>query len=175
MSHMLGSGIFHKGDTMNKRSFFSSIAITLIAIVSMVGLSVGNSVDHIAHAASYTVIHVVEHYNNNVIIDLGPKGDSMGDLNPFADPIFDAANKKQVGYESGNCIRTIVGKLYECNWTVFLKGGQISVEGPSYDKNANSVLAIIGGTGIYRDARGELKVHNRIKATTVNDYMFYLS
>jgi len=174
MPSVFSSGIFHKGDTMNRKSFFSSIAIALLAIVSMVGLSVISSVDHIAHAASYTVIHVVEHYNN-VIIDLGPKGDSMGDLNPFADPIYDASNKKQVGYESGSCIRTIVGKLYECNWTVFLKGGQISVEGPSYDKNADSVLAITGGTGIYRDARGQLKVHIRNKGATVADYLFFLS
>ena len=160
---------------MNRKSFFSTIAIALLAIVFMVGLSVVSSADHIAHAASYTVIHVIEHYNNNVIIDLGPKGDSMGDLNPFADPIYNATNKKQVGYESGSCIRTIVGKLYECNWTVFLKGGQISVEGPSYDNSANSVLAITGGTGIYRDARGQLNVHARNKAATEADYVFYLS
>jgi allene oxide cyclase len=175
MLSVFSSGIFHKGDTMNRKSFFSSIAIALLAIVSMVGLSVVSSVDHMAHAASYTVIHVVEHYNNNVIIDLGPKGDSMGDLNPFADPIYDATNKKQVGYESGSCIRTIVGKLYECNWTVFLKNGQISVEGPNYDNRADSVLAITGGTGIYHNARGELKAHARNKAATVADYVFYLS
>ena len=160
---------------MIRKSFSSSMAIALVAIVLTVGLSVISSTDRVAHAASYTMIHLVEHYNNGVIIDIGTKGDSMGDLNPFADPIYDASNKKQVGSESGSCIRTIVKKLWECNWTVFLKGGQISVEGPNYDDSANSVLAIIGGTGIYRNARGELKVHVRNKAGTLDDYRFYLS
>jgi hypothetical protein len=99
----------------------------------------------------------------------------MGDLNPFADPIYDAANKKQVGSESGSCIRTVVGRLWECNWTVYLKGGQISVEGPSYDKSNDSVLAVIGGTGIYRNARGELKVHVLNGAGSLANYTFYLS
>jgi allene oxide cyclase len=159
---------------MTRKSFFSTIAIALLAIVLTVGLNVASSTDHIARAASNTVIHVVEHYKN-VIVDIGPNGDSMGDLNPFSDPIYDATNKTKIGSESGSCIRTIVGKLWECNWTVFLKRGQISVEGPSYDDSANSVLAIIGGTGIYSNARGELKVHGLNKAGTLADYTFYLS
>jgi allene oxide cyclase len=130
---------------------------------------------HCIHAENaYTILHVVEHYNNNVIIDLGPKGDSMGDLNPFSDPIYDATNRKQVGSESGNCVRTIVGKLWECNWTVFLSGGQISIEGPVYDTSANAVLAITGGTGVYTSVRGELLTHSRNKAGTLTDYMFHL-
>lgn len=160
---------------MIRRSFSSSIAVVVLAIVLTVGLSVASRVNHIAQAAGYTVIHVVEHYNNNVILHIRSKGDSMGDLNPFADPIYDAANKKQVGSESGSCIRTIVGILWECNWTVFLKGGHISVEGPSYDSGANAVLAVIGGTGVYRNVRGELTVHERNKAGTEFDYAFYLS
>ncbi len=157
---------------MIRKFFSSSIVIALLAIVLAIGLSVSSRAS--VHAASYSVIHVVEHYTN-VIIDLGAKGDSVGDLNPFADPIYDAANKKQIGSESGSCIRTIVGKVWECNWTVFLKGGQISVEGPSYDNSANSVLAIIGGTGTYHNVHGELKVHIRNKAGTLADYSFYLS
>ena len=159
---------------MIKKSVFSSIAIAVVAIVLAVGLSVASNADHTAHAASTTVIHVVEHYKN-VIVDIGPKGDSMGDLNPFSDPLYDTTNKTRVGYESGSCIRTIVGRLWECSWTVFLKHGQISVEGPSYDNSTDSVLAIIGGTGIYSNARGQLKVHDRDKAGTEADYTFYLS
>jgi allene oxide cyclase len=162
---------------MTRKSFFSSIAIIVLAIVLAVGLSVASNADHVAYATTSTVIHVIEHYNNNVIIDLGPKGDSMGDLNPFSDPIYDANNKNQVGYESGSCIRTIVGKLWECNWTVFLKGGQMSLEGPSYDNSNDSVVAVIGGTGVYTNVHGEMKAHYRGKvgAGSQSDYVFYIT
>lgn len=156
---------------MIRKTFLSSVAITLLAAILAVGLFVTGSAGH-AHA--YTVVHVIEHSNNDVLVDIGPHGDSMGDLLTFADPLYNAANTKQVGHDSGNCIRTIVGRLYECNWTIFLKYGQITVEGPYYD-NADSVLAIIGGTGIYKLARGQMKMHARDKAGTEYDYVYYLS
>ena len=49
---------------------------------------------------------------------------------------------------------------YECNWTTFLDGGQITVEGPFFDAK-ESTLAITGGTGRYRGARGEMELHSR--------------
>jgi len=38
--------------------------------------------------------------------------------------------------------------------------GQITVEGPFYDKN-NSVLAITGGTGAYDRAQGQMLLSSR--------------
>jgi hypothetical protein len=52
----------------------------------------------------------------------------------------------------------IVGTSYECNWTTSLSGGQITVEGPFLDAG-DSTLAVTGGTGRYRKARGFMKLH----------------
>jgi hypothetical protein len=41
-----------------------------------------------------------------------------------------------------------------------LPHGQITVEGPFYD-NRDSLLSIIGGTGAYRDAHGQMLLHAR--------------
>jgi len=68
----------------------------------------------------------------------------------------------------------VVGKSFECTWTTFLKKGQLTVEGPFYDAK-NSVLAITGGTGKYRNARGQMKLKFHNQAGTKFDFVFELS
>lgn len=160
-----------------KRIFTLASVASLVLIVLAGVLFVTNHNSSVALASSNNrVIHVVEHAITDTVVDVGPKGDSVGDLLPFANPVFDAADKKQVGTDNGNCIRTVVGTAYECNWTTFLPGGQITVEGPYYDSGADSMLAITGGTGIYSDVRGQMKLHARGNPLgSEYDFIFYLS
>jgi hypothetical protein len=88
----------------------------------------------------------------------GGKGDSIGDLLVFANKVYDAANKMQVGSDQGHCVRTVVGKSWECFWTTLLKDGQITVEGPFSD-SGDSLFAVTGGTGKYAGSRGSMKLH----------------
>ena len=85
-------------------------------------------------------IQLVEHADTDATVDLGAKGDSVGDLLTFANPVYDAANKTQVGSDQGYCVRVIAGKSWECFWTLRLKEGQITIEGPFYDAG-DSVMA----------------------------------
>ena len=105
-------------------------------------------------------IKVVEHADTDAVTDTGDKGDTAGDILTFANEVFDAADAKKVGTDNGYCLRTVAGAAYECNWTTFLDGGQITVEGPFFDAK-ESTLAITGGTGRYRGARGEMELHSR--------------
>jgi allene oxide cyclase len=105
-------------------------------------------------------IELVERAVTDTTLDLGAKGDSLGDLLTFANPVFDAGNKTQLGTDQGYCIRVVVGKSYECFWTLLLKDGQITAEGPFYD-DKDSVMAVTGGTGKYDGAKGALKLHAR--------------
>jgi allene oxide cyclase len=100
---------------------------------------------------------VVERAESDMTTDVGKKGDSPGDLLTFANPLYDSSNASKVGTDQGFCVRVVVGKSYECTWTNFLEGGQITVQGPFYDA-APSTLAIIGGTGRYAGARGQMKL-----------------
>jgi hypothetical protein len=118
-------------------------------------------------------IKVVERPVGETTIDLGAKGDSVGDLLVFANGIFDAANKTQVGTDQGYCVRTIVGKSWECNWTLLLKGGQITVEGPFMDEG-DSLLTVTGGTGKYAGAKGSMKLHPRDAKSTSYDFTYDL-
>jgi hypothetical protein len=113
-----------------------------------------------AHAAG-TTVHVVEHANTDTE-NRGVGGkDVKGNILTFNNPVFDAADKKQVGHDEGFCTRVAPKQgIWECLWTTFLKGGQITVQGPFYDTR-NSVLSITGGTGAYRSNRGEMVLKSR--------------
>jgi allene oxide cyclase len=118
-------------------------------------------------------IKVVERPVGETTVDLGAKGDSIGDMLVFANGIFDAGNKTQIGSDQGYCVRIIVGKSWECNWTMMLKGGQITVEGPFMDEG-DSLLTITGGTGKYAGAKGSMKLHPRDAKSTSYDFTYDL-
>jgi hypothetical protein len=105
-------------------------------------------------------ITVIEHATTDTTTDTGATGDSVGDILTFANDVFDAADATKVGTDNGYCLRTVKGAAFECNWTTFLAGGQITVEGPFFDAK-DSALAITGGTGRFRGARGEMELHSR--------------
>jgi allene oxide cyclase len=125
-----------------------------------------------AVAAAATTVHVVERAKTDAVTN-GSKKDKEGNVLTWHNKIYDAANKQQVGHDAGYCVRTIVGKSWECSWTTFLKGGSIMVQGPFSD-TGTTVLAITGGTGAYASANGtmELKYHN--KKGTAFDFIFNL-
>ena len=118
-------------------------------------------------------IKVVERPVGETTVDLGAKGDSVGDLLVFANGVFDSANKTQVGTDQGYCVRTIVGKSWECIWTLTLKAGQITVEGPFMDEG-DSLFAVTGGTGKYAGAKGSMKLHPRDAKSSSYDFTYDL-
>jgi allene oxide cyclase len=106
-------------------------------------------------------VHVVEHAITDTEIPTGGGKDVKGNILTFNNPVFDAADKRQVGHDEGFCTRIAPAHgIWECLWTTFLKGGQVTVQGPFYDTR-NSVLSITGGTGAYRSARGEMVLRSR--------------
>lgn len=118
-------------------------------------------------------IQLVEHPSNETTTDIGPKGDSVGDLLTFANPVFDAANKVQVGTDQGFCVRVIVAKSWECMWTMNLKAGQITLEGPFFD-SGDSLFTVTGGTGKYVGAKGQMKLHTRPGKPEAYDFTYDL-
>jgi allene oxide cyclase len=122
-------------------------------------------------AASGRHFTVVEHAITDTVADTGPKGDSLGDVLAFGNPIYNAANRMKIGSDNGSCIRTAVAKAWECSWTTTLAGGSLVVEGPFYDTK-DSVLAITGGTGKWMGARGQMVLHARNAAGSSYDFRF---
>jgi allene oxide cyclase len=126
-------------------------------------------------AAAAERVHVIEHVVDEVTthVAAGAKDDARADLLTFANPIFDSTNKTQIGTDNGWCIRVVVGKSWECFWTLVLKEGRITVEGPYYD-TGDSVLVVTGGTGKYVGAKGQMTLHDRGTKPTSYDFVYDL-
>ena len=118
-------------------------------------------------------LNFIEHATSDAVLDVGAKGDSAGDILTFANAVYDEANKDKEGDDNGWCIRTVAGKAWECFWTLTLKDGQITVEGPYLDAG-DSVVAVTGGTGQYAGARGEMLLHARDAKGSEYDFKYRL-
>jgi allene oxide cyclase len=148
------------------------LTLALLAVSVVLVIAVNASAGHGRHRAGDT-IKVVEHATTDAVTN-GTKADHAGNILTFANKVFNAADTKKVGTDQGSCVRMVVGKSWECSWTTFLPKGQITVQGPFYD-TSNSVLAITGGTGDYRDVRGQMKLKYHNSAGTKIDFVFQLS
>jgi len=124
-------------------------------------------------AAAAERLAVVERPVGETTVHRNGESDTVGDMLVFANKVYDAANKLEVGSDQGYCVRTVAGKSWECFWTLMLRGGQITVEGPFMD-SGDSKLAVTGGTGKYAGARGSLKLHPRDATPTGYDFVYDL-
>ena len=123
--------------------------------------------------ASAETLKLVERAATDVVTDIGEEGDTVGDVLTFANEVYDEGNTNKVGTDNGWCIRTAVGKAWECFWTLTLSGGQVTVQGPFQDAG-DSMLAVTGGTGEYAGVRGDMKLHSRNKDGTEYDFIYNL-
>jgi allene oxide cyclase len=118
-------------------------------------------------------LSVVERPVGETTVHRSGERDRVGDQLVFANKVYDAANQVEVGSDQGYCVRTVAGKSWECFWTLLLKEGQITVEGPFMD-SGDSLLTVTGGTGKYAGARGSLKLHPRDATPTGYDFVYDL-
>lgn len=138
------------------------------AVTGVIAIAGFLAVGQVIAAESITL---VERAVSDKVVNVGAKGDALGNLLVFANPVYDERNRAQVGSDQGYCIRVIPGRSWECFWTLILKEGQITTEGPFYDKG-DSVLTITGGTGKYAGAKGKLLLHARDAQSTTYEFKY---
>lgn len=140
-------------------------ALRVAALI--VGLAAGS-------AQAGETLNLVERVTNETAVPRSAdKKDSLGDLLVFSNQIYASDGKQQLGTDQGYCIRVVVGKSYECFWTVQLADGQIMSHGPFLDSGEGS-MAITGGTGRYAGARGVLTVRSRPGKETSYEFRYQL-
>ncbi len=142
----------------------SRLAVMLAALL---GLTAGMS------ALAGEKLDLIEHALTDHTTDLPPKGDSAGDLLTFANPVFTSDDRTQIGRDQGYCVRVEVGRSWECLWTLRLKDGEITVQGP-FDDSGDTDLTITGGTGKYAGARGSMHLHARDAKGSAYDFIYTL-
>jgi allene oxide cyclase len=142
----------------SSRTVLATVAIASAAVF-VIATGVANAAR--AHKAAGTTVHVIEHAVTDTVVQSGGGTDVTGNTLTFHNKVFNSQDTKRVGSDQGFCMRIFPAEgSWECFWTTFLAGGQLTVEGPFYDTH-NSVLAITGGTGAYRDARGQMALRSR--------------
>jgi hypothetical protein len=141
----------------------------------------------VAYASAKQTFNVIEHPQggvNEAYLSFDPTGTvrhnplagsytvKLGDSFPFSNPLTGDGTDSD-SRDSGTCFVTRVNapvllgatvpdgvtteNVYDCTWTNHLAGGSIMVSGPFRDYSETE-LAVTGGTGSYRKARGTLKV-----------------
>jgi hypothetical protein len=141
------------GETMRKKLWAVLAVGAALAVVSgAIAASAGSRIP------GPKTIKVVEHPKSDRYVDIGAPGDTTGDLLTFHDPVFDASDDHVVGHDQGWCTRIAPRRgTWECVWTTFLAGGQITVEGP-FNDTKDTVVAVTGGTGNFANVRGEMNL-----------------
>jgi allene oxide cyclase-like protein len=157
--------------TMSRKLALGTIGALVLAagITAVAATSTGG---HAAH--SEQVIRLVTHNVASGYLDLGEADLSIGDQIPFSNDLY--RDGSRVGEDGGWCVvarltggsaprgRGPLSSTYECVGTNSLLDGQLSAQGlvtygPHEEVKADPYFfAITGGTGMYRGARGEVRI-----------------
>ena len=134
-----------------------SVTLLIVSAVAVLVLAGALSLIRLetAPAAAKESLTLIEHVTNETVVDLGDKGDAVGDTLVFNNELYDDKDANLVGNSNGSCIRTTVGELWECTFTNTMEHGSLVVVGPFHD-SGRGTFAITGGTGEYSDATGQM-------------------
>jgi hypothetical protein len=154
-------------------------ALTAILLAACAAASACGAPD----APARTTLSLHEHDTQQVNLDLGSPGAGPGDVFVFAGDLFDHRGGTRLGRADGHATTTsgdpaTPGELL-FTVTLTLARGQIEAQG-SYDSAALFAgqilpIAITGGTGDYRDARGEGTVQVPVDVPNYADVNFVLT
>ena len=136
------------------------------------------------NAGGVTTLRFYEHDTQQTFLDRGTPGTGPGDEFFYASDLFDHAGGTKVGHTAGQCTTlsgnaTAVGDVL-CTGTFVLDRGQITAQGLSdygalFTRGETVPWTIVGGTGIYRNARGEGTVQVPVNVPNQTDANFVLN
>ena len=141
---------------MNTRITYPAAALALAAGVPVAVLAAGSAP---ADAGTAGTLHLVEKIVSFTEVDVRPRGVSQGDSFVYRSDLLDPGGDK-VGRGGGECVslRPAGGGLglTGCDSVLELDGGQLAYTGFFDFSGARGSMPVIGGTGRYRNAAGQL-------------------
>ena len=133
------------------------IAVCVTTAVALVGVSVATPSGKQSKTTK-TFEFLFKFSDAHVRVDLGAGGLTTGDTDTFTGPVQNTAGTSRVGFAQGHCVMTLPNRpLAQCTSSFFFDHGQIATQGPNY-YNRPFNHAITGGTGVFREAKGEMRV-----------------
>jgi hypothetical protein len=158
---------------MNKYAMGAAIASLALPVIGLCAPS----------AAADTTMNFFEHDTVQYQADLGAPGPGPGDQFIYAGDLFDRPGGMFLGTTSGSC-STLTGNdkagQTACNATFNLAGGQIVTQGAGdtaalFVRGDTVPFSIVGGTGMYQNARGNGTVQVPPDVPNLTDANFVLN
>jgi hypothetical protein len=138
-----------------RRKLLFSVALTVGAILVVAGIALGSS----SELTKPQTIHVIQTGGKITFLKLNPNQKTfIGDQVVVNGPVFSADGQRRLGRQHAICtLMDKPGVLAECSITTFLHNGSIVANGSvHFGVNDRTLGAITGGTGTYRNARGQV-------------------
>lgn len=136
------------------------------------------------NADGVTTLRFFEHDTQQATLDLGPQGTGPGDQFIYSGDLFDHAGGRKVGHTAGQCTTlsgnaTAAGDVL-CTAAFVLDRGQITTQGlfdsaALFGRGQTLPWAVVGGTGIYRNARGDGTAQVPVDVPNQTDANFVLN
>jgi hypothetical protein len=147
------------------------IGVTGIALIAALVLAAGSLGRSSAAATGPAQIGISGQQTNFVRLDVGRKGRSPGDQEIVRQTLFNRrVSSTPIGHASLECTFAI-GAERVCRGTYFLPKGSIVVGG-SISFRQVFQLAVVGGTGLYDNARGTVTA-TRIKKSPRREFLLF--
>jgi hypothetical protein len=128
----------------------AAVAAALVVVASL-------AVVRTSAATGPALIRITSTEVRSAFVDVGPRGRSVGDMDLYSGTLF---NRRITGRSLGSteliCTNTFSG-VRSCRATYSLPKGKLVVGGTVRFREIYQ-LAILGGTGLYDNARGSLTV-----------------
>jgi hypothetical protein len=147
------------------------IGVTGIALIAALALASG-SFGHISTAATGPAqIGISGQQTNFVRLNVGKPGRSPGDSEVLRQTLYNRrVSSRPIGHSSVMCTYAI-GRERLCRGTYFLPKGSLVVAGSITFRQVYE-LAVVGGTGLYDNARGTVTA-TRIKKSPPREFLLF--
>jgi hypothetical protein len=133
------------------------VGLGVVALLVAAGIATAVASTRSADITAPQRIHAIELPIKTTFTDLNAKGPSQGDLFVATNKLVDPADHSRViGHEDDTCtVASAASGRFECTSTAFFPSGSVMAVGP-FNLGGTARLAVAGGTGLYRNARGQL-------------------
>jgi hypothetical protein len=142
---------------MRRNVIGTAAAAAAVLLFSVVSGSA--AVNHPDGARTFTVLQTT------TSMHVPPGGIAPGSTVTFTADV--TAKGRPVGTAQAACV-IVAGTSAQCQGTTFTRRGEIQAQGPIDIANPSSTVAIVGGTGAYKTARGFI-ARRQLTATTTEE------
>ena len=142
-----------------RRAIITAVAAGAIGAAALLGPA-GAFASPGTASAGGTTLHFTAHFTHGSIVDAAPVGPSAGDQQVVVGTLTQAS---QVAGRFGfvcEFLTASTSTTEACQGTGRLGGGSIVVGGASQMNTQDHTWAVVGGTGKYRGATGQVLIHD---------------